>query len=98
MAEPKPAKTPSTKYRGSFPGEPTWINQGNRKHYEKLVNDPDLLAEVAAAIAGNKSNAALALAVVPLGFHAQGEPDEPIRDDKMYLLKDVVNKLSKDIV
>jgi hypothetical protein len=84
--------TPTTK-KPKPEGEPTWVNDDNRRYYRTLVDNSDLLAKVTDAIDRNPdSNTDLARSLVALGFHKQD--GTPLGTSPTSRIKNVVKRLN----
>jgi hypothetical protein len=84
--------TPTTK-KLKPEGEPTWVNDDNRRYYRTLIDNSDLLAKVTNAIDRNPdSNTDLARSFVELGFHKQD--GTPLGTSPTSRIKNVVKRLN----
>jgi hypothetical protein len=69
--------------------EPEWVNTDNRRFYNKLIGNSELLAKVAEAIDLTTNNTVLAESLVGLGFHKQiGK--QPLGSDSISRIRKVV--------
>jgi hypothetical protein len=84
--------TPTTK-KPKPEGEPTWVNDDNRRYYRTLIDNSELLAKVTDAIDRNPdSNTDLARSLVALGFHKQD--GTPLGTSPTSRIKNVVKRLN----
>jgi hypothetical protein len=71
--------------------EPKWVNTDNRRFYNKLVGNSELLVKVAEAIDLTTNNTVLADSLVGLGFHKQD--GKPLGSDSISRIRKVVGYL-----